>query len=45
MAAAKKKPSYKADMAMDKKKGIKEMSAADKKIDAKKGFVPFAKKK
>lgn len=35
---------FKKDAAFDKKKGIKEGSKRDQKMDAKKGFVPFGKK-
>lgn len=42
-AAAKKKLTEKMDMAMDKKKGIKEGSPADKKQDMKPSFL-FKKK-
>lgn len=44
-AAAKKKLTEKMDMAMDKKKGLKEGSAKDKKEDKKFGIAMFNKTK
>ena len=43
-AVAKKKLYEKMDMAMDKKKGLKEGSAKDKKEDKKFGMMMFKKK-
>ncbi len=43
--ATKPKPAFLADKKADKKSGIKEGSKKDVAIDAKKGFVPFGKKK
>lgn len=43
-AAAKKKVTMKMDMAMDKKKGIKEGSPYDVKMDKKMGFMDMTKK-